>query len=238
MLAKPSLEPSVATTCGLGIELHAEAAVVVGGLRLAQAGDALGGRIAVGARLGDRLDQLVDDVLRRRHVRIAHAEVDDVGAPRAGGGLEAVDLREDIGRQALDAMEIFDHGTHRHERRLGLGATLGQATAEAALLGLSLAPWPRSPWRPRPGGSGPSRSSGSWSWPAPPCSGALRAACDVGQLGQRHGLRAADADAIAGSARRNQGEPRFATQRHQPLHRPRGTRRRVAPPLCRSLHRV
>ena len=91
----------------LGIELHAEAARVVGGLRPAQAGDALGGRIAVRARLGDRLDQLVDDVLRRRHVGIAHAEIDDVGAARARRRLQPVDLGEDVGRQALDAVEVF-----------------------------------------------------------------------------------------------------------------------------------
>ena len=42
---------------------------------------------------------------------IAHAEVDDVGAARARRRLEAVDLGEDIGRQALDAMEVVDHGT-------------------------------------------------------------------------------------------------------------------------------
>ena len=94
----------------LGIELHAEAALVVGGLRLAQARDALGGRIAVGARLGDGLDQLVDDVLGRRHVGIAHAEIDDVGAARARRRLQAVDFREDVGRQPLDAVEFFDHG--------------------------------------------------------------------------------------------------------------------------------
>ena len=98
---------------GFGIELHAEAARVVGRLRLAQARDALGGGIAIGARLADGLDQLVDDVLGRGHVGIAHAEIDDVGAARAGGRLQAVHLGEHIGRQTLDAMEFFDHGTNR-----------------------------------------------------------------------------------------------------------------------------
>ena len=97
----------------LGVELHAEAARVVGGLRLAQARNALGCGIAVGARLGHRLDELVDDVLGRGHVGVAHAEIDDVGAAGPRRGLEAVDLGEDVGRQALDAMEFFDHVTNR-----------------------------------------------------------------------------------------------------------------------------
>ncbi len=58
----------------------------------------------------DRLDQLVDDMLRRRQVGIAHAEIDDIGAARSRIGLEAVHFREDIGRQALDAVKVVDHG--------------------------------------------------------------------------------------------------------------------------------
>ena len=91
---------------GLGIELHAEAARVIAGLRAAQAGDALRGRIAVGARLADRLDELVDHMLRRRQVRVAHAEIDDVGAGGASLGLELVDLLEDVRRQAPHAVEV------------------------------------------------------------------------------------------------------------------------------------
>ncbi len=37
----------------------------------------------MGPGIVDRLDQLVDDMLRRRHVGIAHAEINDVGAARA-----------------------------------------------------------------------------------------------------------------------------------------------------------
>ena len=77
---------------GVRIELHAEAARVIGGLRAAQPGNALGRRIAVGARLAERLLHLLDDVRRRRQVRIAHAEIDDVGAGVAGHRLGAVDL--------------------------------------------------------------------------------------------------------------------------------------------------
>ena len=49
--------------------------------------------------------------LRRRHVRIAHAEIDDVGPARSRRRLQPVDLGENVGRQALDAVEFLDHGT-------------------------------------------------------------------------------------------------------------------------------
>ena len=113
MLAKPSFEPSVAMTSRLGVELHAEPALVVGGLRAAQTGDALRGRIAIRARLRHRLDQLVDDMLGRRQIRIAHAEIDDIRTTRAGGRLQPVDFSEYVGRQALDAVEFLDHGSSR-----------------------------------------------------------------------------------------------------------------------------
>jgi hypothetical protein len=43
----------------------------------------------------------------RREVGIAHAEIDDVGPGVAGGGLGAIDLLEDVGRQAPYAVEFF-----------------------------------------------------------------------------------------------------------------------------------
>ena len=92
---------------GVGIELHAEAALVIGGLRAAQAGNAARGRIAVGARLAQRLLQLLDDMRGRRQIRIAHAEVDDVGARIAGARLGPVHLLEHIGRQTADAVKFF-----------------------------------------------------------------------------------------------------------------------------------
>ena len=106
MLAKPSFEPERRDDLRLRIELHAESARVIAGLGAAQAGNALGGGIAVGARLADGLDQLVDDVLGRGEIGIAHAEVDDVGAGGAGLGLELVDLLEDVRRQAPHAVEF------------------------------------------------------------------------------------------------------------------------------------
>ena len=136
----------MATTSRVGIELHAEAAVVIGGLGAAQPGDAARGGIAVGARPADRLLQLLDDVRRRRQVGIAHAEVDDVGAGVRARRLGAVDLLEHVGRQAADAVELF-HGpgssagepipsTARRRERLYHGvAALPAAGAVARSLG-------------------------------------------------------------------------------------------------------
>ncbi len=98
---------------GVRIELHAEAARVIGGLRTAQARDALGGRIAVGARLAERLLDLLDDVSGRRQIGIAHAEIDDIRAGVPRRGLGAVHGLEHVRRQALDAVELF------HRRSLG-----------------------------------------------------------------------------------------------------------------------
>ena len=90
-----------------GIELHAEAAGVVAGLGAAQAGNAARGRIAMRARVAHHFAQLVDDRLGRRQVGIAHAEIDDVGAARAGAGLQPVDLLEDVGRKPADLVKFF-----------------------------------------------------------------------------------------------------------------------------------
>ena len=46
---------------------------------------------------------------RRRQVRIAHAEVDDVGAGIPRGRLGPVDLFEHVRRQTADAVKLF-HG--------------------------------------------------------------------------------------------------------------------------------
>ncbi len=94
----------------LRIELHAEAALVILGLGPAQAADAFGGGIAVGAWIAHRLHQFLDNMLRRRHVRIAHAEIDDVLAAGTRAGLQLVDLLEDIRRQPLNSMKVVVHG--------------------------------------------------------------------------------------------------------------------------------
>ncbi len=60
----------------------------------------------MGARVLHRLDQFGDDVRRRRAVRIAHAEVDDVLAGASRLRLGGVHLGKDVGRQAADAVEF------------------------------------------------------------------------------------------------------------------------------------
>ena len=90
----------------LGIELDAEAARIVGRLRLAQAGDAARRRVAVGARVAGGLGELGHDMRRRRQVGIAHAEIDHVLAGGAGARLHGVHFREHVRRQALQPMEF------------------------------------------------------------------------------------------------------------------------------------
>ena len=112
-IGKPLLRTQGRDDLPFRIELHAEAAGVVVGLRAAEPRDALRGRIAVGAGLAGRFDQLVDDVLGGRQVGVAHAEIDDVRAGCPGRRLEPVDLLEDVGRQAFDAMEFGHRGAFR-----------------------------------------------------------------------------------------------------------------------------
>ena len=61
----------------------------------------------MGAWVADDLAELVDDGFRGRQIGIAHAEIDDVGAVRAGAGLQPVDLLEDIGRKPADLVKFF-----------------------------------------------------------------------------------------------------------------------------------
>ena len=58
-------------------------------------------------RLGNRFDELVDDMLRRRHIGITHAEVDNVLAARPRGRLQSIDLFKDVRRQPFYAVEIL-----------------------------------------------------------------------------------------------------------------------------------
>ncbi len=63
----------------------------------------------MGPGIAGGLAQLVDDVLGRGHVGVAHAEVDHVHALATQLGLDAVDLFENVRRQALDTMEVVVH---------------------------------------------------------------------------------------------------------------------------------
>ena len=61
------------------------------------------------ARIIGGFAKLVDHMLRRHAVRIAHAEIDNILAPRSRLGLHRVHFSEDIRRQAFDAVKFFGH---------------------------------------------------------------------------------------------------------------------------------
>ena len=61
-------------------------------------------------RLARDLGQLVDHMLWRCAIGVAHAEVDNVLAAPARRRLHRVHFGEDVGRQALDSVEV---GVHR-----------------------------------------------------------------------------------------------------------------------------
>ena len=64
------------------------------------------------ATLG-RLGQLVDDMLRRRLVRVAHAKIDNILTTRPCRGLQLIDNVENIRRQAFNAGKFFYHTDNR-----------------------------------------------------------------------------------------------------------------------------
>ncbi len=97
----------------LRVEVHVVAPLVPVTDRLAQARDAARQRVAVGVTALCRLDQLVDDVLRRGLVRITHAEIDDILASRARLRLQLIDNIENVRWQPLDAGEFLYHAGNR-----------------------------------------------------------------------------------------------------------------------------
>jgi len=64
----------------------------------------------MGARFLHCFNQLFHNMRRRRHVRIAHAEIDDVAPLPAQPRLQRIDLAEHIRRQPLNAVEFFSVG--------------------------------------------------------------------------------------------------------------------------------
>ena len=106
----PSFEPIVTIASVSGSNVDAAAPLVPVADRAAQPRDALRHRVAVRVGALHGLDQLVDDVLRRRAVGIAHAEVDDVLAAAARGHLELGGDVEDVRRQAREARELVSGG--------------------------------------------------------------------------------------------------------------------------------
>ena len=116
-IGQPLLRAEGDDDLALRIELDAEAARVIAGAGAAQPGDAARHRISVGLRVLHRLDELGDDVRRGRAVRIAHAEIDHVSPGGARLRLQRIDFAEDVGRKALDAIELFGHGSSAADGR-------------------------------------------------------------------------------------------------------------------------
>ena len=92
---------------GVGIEVDVVARLVPVADGLAQARNSLGDGVAMGDGLLRRFNHLVDDVLGRGAVGVAHAEVDDVFSAAAGVDLHLAGDVEDVGREALNAAELF-----------------------------------------------------------------------------------------------------------------------------------
>ena len=95
----------------LGVELDPEAARVIAGAGAAQPRNATRYGISVRPRILHRFDEFGDDMGRGRSVGITHTEIDDVASRGARRRLQRIDLAEDIGGEALDAIELFGHGS-------------------------------------------------------------------------------------------------------------------------------
>ena len=90
----------------VGIQLHLVAVAIPRRHRVAEEVAAPGCGVSVILRILGGLYELGDDVLRRRHVGVAHAQIDDVLAAGAGFRLQVVDDGEDVRREAFDPIEI------------------------------------------------------------------------------------------------------------------------------------
>ena len=91
---------------GIGVDVDRIPALVPVGNGLAQAGNALGHGVAVCRGAHGSFDQLVDNMLRRGAIRIAHAHVDNVFAPAPRGHFQFGRDVEHVGWKTLDAGEF------------------------------------------------------------------------------------------------------------------------------------
>src|SRR5690606_6253616 len=104
-------------------------------------GNTAGGGVSVGVfTLGD-LHELLDDVRRRRTVRIAHAEVDDVLATAAGGHLELGGDVEDVGGETIDARKtalgVVGHAFLGYVSARNRPSDVGRCCSQAATIRLA-----------------------------------------------------------------------------------------------------
>ena len=120
---KPSLAPIVEMISVSGSSVDAEAALVEVGGGLAQLGDAPAGRVAVVPGVAGRLAELVDRDLRRRDVRVAEPQVDDVHAGSPSLDLQPVDDGEDVRGHPVDPAEL--HGSRVLPRPRSVRNSLG-----------------------------------------------------------------------------------------------------------------
>ena len=103
---QPLLGPDRGADLGLGIERHAPSPLVEVGDGLPQLRDAPRGRIPMVTRVVGGLLELLDHRVRRRDVRIAHPEIDDVLTGTARTHLHVVDGREYVRWEPLYASEL------------------------------------------------------------------------------------------------------------------------------------
>ena len=108
----------------VGRDLDAEAAVDVGGDRLAERLDAGRRRIAVMA-VAERLDRRLDDVVGRAEVGLADAEIDDVAALRLKLGGARQHGKGVLLADAVETRNRVKHDAVPPERHVDLAATLG-----------------------------------------------------------------------------------------------------------------
>ena len=94
-------------------KLDPETPLIISRLSLAQSGNAFGCGLAVCPRLPNRLDKLVDNVRRRRHIGISHAEIDNIGTLCPRQPLQPVHFLKHIRGESFYAMKFFCHGRFR-----------------------------------------------------------------------------------------------------------------------------
>ena len=90
------------------IERNTEPRPIPVGARLAVGRHALIGRILVIRNFSRSRVQFFDDVVGGRQIRVAYSQTDDVHSRIGDFRLHPVDFREEIGRQALQAVRAFD----------------------------------------------------------------------------------------------------------------------------------
>jgi hypothetical protein len=69
----------------------------------------LGGGIAMRIWLTRHFAELIDNMLGRRQIRIAHTEINNIFPARARRRPHRIDFSNNVRGQAFDAVEVFSH---------------------------------------------------------------------------------------------------------------------------------